>query len=148
MADVSSFVDKTIYLLNIERKAEVDEARATQENCSLNELQKKGVCLLKLRVRSRCTGLYGRDLLTFESARVVDGGTLPAHRITPGDIVGVSPCGSANSSNEICSGIVSRVSQTTVIVAFDESASTEDIDHEGRYRLNRLANDVTYKRIK
>lgn len=86
MARVSSFVEKTISLLNIERKAEVDEARSLQNNSNLNELQRKGVCLLKLRVQSRRTGLYGRVLLTFERAKVggVDGNLLPAHRITPG----------------------------------------------------------------
>jgi ATP-dependent RNA/DNA helicase IGHMBP2 len=87
MADVSGFVEKTLSLLNIERKAEVEEARALQESSNLNELQKKGVCLLKLRVRSRCTGLYGRDLLTFESSRLGTDGILPAHRITPGTAV-------------------------------------------------------------
>jgi len=88
MADVSSFVDKTISLLNIERKAEVDEARSIQENANLNDLQRKGVCLLKLRVLGRCTGLYGRVLLTFERAKTggVDGNVLPAHRITPGKL--------------------------------------------------------------
>ena len=84
MADVSTFVHKTLSLLNIERKAEVDEARTLQENSNLNELQKKGVCLLKLRVQSRCTGLYGRDLLTFESSRFGTDGRLAAHGITPG----------------------------------------------------------------
>lgn len=88
MADVSSFVEKTISLLNIERKAEVDEARNIQESSNLNDLQRKGVCLLKLRVISRCTGLYGRVLLTFERAKTggVDGNSLPAHRITPGKL--------------------------------------------------------------
>lgn len=84
MADVSTFVDKTLSLLNIERKAEVDEARTLQESSNLTELQKKGVCLLKLRVQSRRTGLYGRDLLTFESSKFGTDGTLAAHRITPG----------------------------------------------------------------
>ncbi|KXJ05054.1 DNA-binding protein SMUBP-2, partial [Exaiptasia diaphana] len=153
MAEVSKFVEKTISLLNIERKAEVDEARSIQENVNLNELQRKGVCLLKLRLRSRCTGLYGRSLLTFESSEVggaesPDGRVLPAHRITPGDIVGVYQYGSTAASSEICSGIVSRVTQATIVVAFDDSANSQDIDNDGQYRLNQLANDVTYKRIK
>ena len=46
------------------------------------ELQRRGVCLLKLHIRSRRTGFYGRTVVTFEPG----GGSqeLPAHNLTPG----------------------------------------------------------------
>ena len=83
-ADVSQFVFKTISLLNLERKAEIEETRTLQENISPKELQKRGVCLLKLRIRARRTGLYGRSLLTFEINKPGTDGKLPSHSLTPG----------------------------------------------------------------
>ena len=83
-ADVSHFVAKTISLLNLERKAEIEETKSLQENVSPRELQRRGVCLLKLRVRGRRTGLYGRTLLTFEINKPGTDGKLPSHSFTPG----------------------------------------------------------------
>lgn len=82
--DVSQFVVKTISLLSLERKAEIEETKSLQENVSPKELQRRGVCLLKLRIRSRRTGLYGRLLLTFEINKPCSDGKLPTHSLTPG----------------------------------------------------------------
>ena len=88
MADVNSFVEKSLELLNLEREAEINESTAFCESADTATLEKKGVCLAKLLVRSRRTGLYGRSLLTFGKAKAknknVPETTLPAHRITPG----------------------------------------------------------------
>lgn len=86
-ADVSQFVLKTISLLNLERKAEIEETRTLQETISPKELQKRGVCLLKLRIRARRTGLYGRSLLTFEINKAGTDGKLPSHSLTPGKYI-------------------------------------------------------------
>ena len=82
--DVSQFAFKTISLLSLERKAEIEETKSLQENVSPKELQRRGVCLLKLRIRSRRTGLYGRLLLTFEINKPGSDGKLPTHSLTPG----------------------------------------------------------------
>ena len=83
-ADVSQFVEKTISLLKLERNAEIEETKSLQENISPKELQRRGVCLLKLRIRGRKTGLYGRYLLTFELKKPGSDGKLPSHSLTPG----------------------------------------------------------------
>ena len=82
--DVLQFAKSRISLLNLERQVEIDESRALREHVDPKELQKKGLCLLKLRVRSQCTGLYGRFLVTFESNQPGSDGKLPSHSITPG----------------------------------------------------------------
>ena len=68
-----------------------------------------------------------------------------------GDIVGVSPSqkGGASSATDP-SGIVSRVKPSSITVAFDHSDAEGAItfEHEGFYRLTKLANDVTYRRLK
>lgn len=86
-ANLPKFVAKTISLLNLERKAEIEETRSLQENISPKELQKRGVCLLKLRIRGRKTGLYGRCLLTFELNKPGSDGKLPSHSFTPGSLL-------------------------------------------------------------
>ena len=55
---------------------------ALWEHVSAKELQQRGVCLLKLRVSSQRTGLYGRTVLAFET--YWPGNELPAHNFTPG----------------------------------------------------------------
>ena len=84
MADLNSFVEKTLELLNLERQAEIDESRAFYEGADNTTLENKGVCLRKLVIVSRRTGLYGRILLTLAKGHSRKNLPLPAHCITTG----------------------------------------------------------------
>jgi len=53
--------------------------RILHENVPAKELERRGVCLLKLIIAGRRVGLYGRNVLQFEAAK-----DLPSHSITPG----------------------------------------------------------------
>lgn len=146
-ASVETFVTKQLYLLELERDAEVEERRSWQENISLKELQSRGVCLLKLQVSSQRTGLYGRLLVTFEPRRCGSVAVLPSNSFTSGDIVGLYDA--ANEGGQLATGILTRITQKSVLVAFDESHDFQlTLDRENLYRLLKLANDVTYKRLK
>uniref|UniRef100_A0A2K6N1F4 DNA-binding protein SMUBP-2 n=1 Tax=Rhinopithecus bieti TaxID=61621 RepID=A0A2K6N1F4_RHIBE len=146
-AAVESFVTKQLDLLELERDAEVEERRSWQENISLKELQSRGVCLLKLQVSSQRTGLYGRLLVTFEPRRCGSVAALPSNSFTSGDIVGLYDA--ANEGSQLATGILTRVTQKSVTVAFDESHDFQlSLDRENSYRLLKLANDVTYRRLK
>uniref|UniRef100_A0A9L0T8C6 Immunoglobulin mu DNA binding protein 2 n=1 Tax=Equus caballus TaxID=9796 RepID=A0A9L0T8C6_HORSE len=146
-AAVESFVARQLDLLELERDAEVEERRSWQENISLKELQSRGVCLLKLQVSSQRTGLYGRLLVTFEPRRCVSSAVLPSNSFTSGDIVGLYDA--ANEGSQLATGILTRITQKSVSVAFDESHDCQlSLDRESSYRLLKLANDVTYKRQK
>ncbi|XP_043437860.1 DNA-binding protein SMUBP-2 isoform X2 [Prionailurus bengalensis] len=143
-AAVESFVSKQLDLLELERDAEVEERRSWQENISLKELQSRGVCLLKLQVSSQRTGLYGRLLVTFEPRRCASATALPSNSFTSGDIVGLY-----DEGGQLATGILTRIMQRSVTVAFDESHDFQlSLDRERAYRLLKLANDVTYKRLK
>uniref|UniRef100_A0A452SJ63 Immunoglobulin mu DNA binding protein 2 n=1 Tax=Ursus americanus TaxID=9643 RepID=A0A452SJ63_URSAM len=143
-AAVESFVTKQLDLLELERDAEVEERRSWQESISPKELQSRGVCLLKLQVSSQRTGLYGRLLVTFEPRRCASAPVLPSNSFTSGDIVGLYDEGS-----QLATGILTRITQRSVTVAFDESHDFQlSLDREQSYRLLKLANDVTYKRLK
>lgn len=59
-------------------------SRAWQENISLKELQRRGVCLLKLQATNQRTGLYGRLLVTFQPRKYDSDAELPYNSFGPG----------------------------------------------------------------
>ncbi|NXW44675.1 SMBP2 protein, partial [Nyctiprogne leucopyga] len=121
--------------------------RAWQESVSLKELQRRGVCLLKLQAANQRTGLYGRLLVTFQPRKYDSDAELPYNSFGPGDIVGLYD--SAGQGDPLSTGIVTRVTSKAVTVAFEESRDgTVSLDRESSYRLLKLANDVTYNRLK
>lgn len=65
-----------------------------------------------------------------------------------GDIVGLSLMSGDGPADSIASGIVSHVTQLSVSIAYDESnESLFDLDDAAQYKLIKLANDVTYRRM-
>uniref|UniRef100_A0AAR2JYJ4 Helicase SMUBP-2/HCS1 1B domain-containing protein n=1 Tax=Pygocentrus nattereri TaxID=42514 RepID=A0AAR2JYJ4_PYGNA len=81
--EVESFVSRTLELLQEERKAEIEETRAWQQNLSLKNLQQKGVCLLKLQIGSQRTGMHGRLLVAFEPRKSIGPPVLPSNSFGP-----------------------------------------------------------------
>ncbi|XP_041357729.1 LOW QUALITY PROTEIN: DNA-binding protein SMUBP-2-like [Gigantopelta aegis] len=143
--DLETFVDKTLHLLETERQSEVEEARILTEKLPPKELQRRGVCLLKLRLAERRSGLYGRTLVTLQP--FWPGPDLPSHSFTPGDIIGLSLSQGENQP-DLASGIVSKVTQASVTVAFEESDDVFSWDDDTQYKIMKLANNVTYRRLK
>ncbi|CAG2247330.1 IGHMBP2 [Mytilus edulis] len=140
------FIETHLKLLDLERETEIEETRILTEKLPPKELQRRGVCLLKLRISGRKTGLYGRTILSFEASGGIK--EFPSHNITSGDIVGLCPSSSDQQTDSAGSGIITRVSQTEINVAFDDSQDLFSLDDDSLYKLTKLANDVTYKRIK
>ncbi|NXW07397.1 SMBP2 protein, partial [Fregetta grallaria] len=121
--------------------------RAWKESISLKELQRRGVCLLKLQAANQRTGLYGRLLVSFQPRKYDSDAELPYNSFGPGDIVGLYD--SAGQGDPLSTGIVTRVTSKAVTVAFEESRDGMlSLDRESSYRLLKLANDVTYNRLK
>ncbi|XP_053283805.1 DNA-binding protein SMUBP-2 [Pleuronectes platessa] len=145
---VEEFVSKTLELLEEEREAEIEETRLWRENISLKDLQTKGVCLLKLQIGSQSTGLYGRTVVILEPRKHLGFSSLPSNSFGPGDIVGLYDAGGCTAASQIGTGIVTRVSQASISVAFDDSNDGLSFDTDALHSLLKLANDVTYKRMK
>ncbi|KAM6926855.1 DNA-binding protein SMUBP-2 [Lycodopsis pacificus] len=145
---VEQFVSKTLELLQEEREAEIEETRIWQENISLKDLQNKGVCLLKLQIGSQSTGLYGRTVIVLEPRKHLGFSSLPSNSFGPGDIVGLYDTGGCTPASQIGTGIVTRVSQASINVAFDDLKDGLSFDTDALHNLLKLANDVTYKRMK
>ncbi|XP_034032279.1 DNA-binding protein SMUBP-2 isoform X2 [Thalassophryne amazonica] len=145
---VEQFVSKTLELLQEEREAEIAETRIWQENVSLKDLQNKGVCLLKLQIGSQSTGLYGHTVLILEPRKHFGASVLPSNNFGPGDIVGLYNTTGCSPSSQLGTGIVMRVGQTSVSVAFEDNKDGHHFETDSLYNLLKLANDVTYKRMK
>ncbi|XP_022045575.2 DNA-binding protein SMUBP-2 [Acanthochromis polyacanthus] len=145
---LEKFVSTTLELLQEEREAEIEETRIWQENISLKDLQNKGVCLLKLQIGSQSTGLYGRTVVVLVPRKHLGFSSLPSNSFGPGDIVGLYDTAGCTAASQICTGIVTRVSQASVSVALDDLKDGLSFDADGLYNLLKLANDVTYKRMK
>ena len=65
-----------------------------------------------------------------------------------GDIVGLYDAGGCTAASQIGTGIVTRVSQASITVAFDDSKDGLSFDTDALHSLLKLANDVTFKRMK
>uniref|UniRef100_A0A8C4WWW5 DNA helicase n=1 Tax=Eptatretus burgeri TaxID=7764 RepID=A0A8C4WWW5_EPTBU len=145
---LEEFVSRTLDLLKEEREAEVEEARSWQQKIPLKELQKRGVCLLKLQPSNQHTGLYGRTIISFEARKVRQKIELPSNCFGPGDIIGLFDPLGEGLSKQLASGVVTKVTTNYVTIAFEESLDALSLPSEGIFHLLKLANDITYKRLK
>eukprot|EP00731_Ephydatia_muelleri_P006463 Em0003g711a len=147
---MEKFVEANLALLSLERETEIAESEGfvTRSLENPKELEAKGVCLQRLYVSSQRVGLYGRQVVTFEPQGKAINRHFVANTIGPGDIVGVF-VGGRSPTEKPLSGIVTRSTETSVSVAFDDLQEFVDISaHDGSLQVVKLANDVTYKRIK
>ncbi|XP_069752975.1 DNA-binding protein SMUBP-2 isoform X3 [Narcine bancroftii] len=145
---MEAFVSQNLELLQEERAAEIEETREWQENVSVKKLQQRGVCLQKLQVASHRIGLYGRVLVCFEPRKYEASATLPSNNFGPGDIVGLYDNRDSTPLDQLASGVVTHITQKSLTIAFDESSDQLNFDNDSSYKLFKLANDVTYKRLK
>ena len=66
-----------------------------------------------------------------------------------GDIVGVFTNNSSLlEKDQICSGIISRVKTGCVEVALDLDTENIELNNTDSYKILKLANNVTYRRLK
>ena len=154
-------------LLESERLAELEQAAAALTSGSTADLEARGVVLPRLTVVDATTGLFGRLVL-----RCADhmGRSLPSHRFSAGDIVGLRLLGGSGaggappsaaaalaSSGDVrasydASGVVTAADEKGVTVALDEAGGGDEqrpaIGFADRVRVDKLADDVTFKRLK
>lgn len=132
-------------LIELERQAEIDEARRAWEELPEAELERRGVTLRRLVVADTNVGFGGRVLVVLEASR---GAELPAHRFAPGDVVAIRAArerGSGEGTGE-SSGVVTALRRGSVTVALDEDG--EETDLPSLIRLDRVAPDVTFRRMR
>lgn len=64
-----------------------------------------------------------------------------------GDIIGLYQAEGQGQPSQLGSGVVTRVTQASLTVAFDDTQDGMNLDRDGLYNLMKLANDVTYRRL-
>ncbi|CAL5401972.1 unnamed protein product [Camellia sinensis] len=110
---------------------------------TLDAALKKGSTILNLKcVDAHCSGLMGKSLLEFQSTK---GDVLPAHKFGIHDVAVLKPNKADLGSPPLGQGVVYRLKDSSITVAFD------DIPDEGLnspLRLEKVANEVTYRRMK
>jgi len=159
--DVHAFIASTSALVGLERQAELSEEAGYKGSRTAKELERAGVLLSRLVVTDVTTGLYGRCLLTLESAR---GGPLPQSELGVRDIVELTSTSggkqeaaaaaagkkAADDSNngaaggvKLASGIVFRLKESSITLVLDEFL--EPAQRVGQLAVLKLANQVSVK---
>ncbi|URD81660.1 DNA-binding protein [Musa troglodytarum] len=139
---VDQFVSLMAPLIDLEKEAEITSSIGSASSKSLDVAQKKGSVLLNLKCTDAQTGLMGKVLLEFQSNK---GDLLPAHKFSNHDVVIVKPNKADSSSPLLGQGVVYRLKDSSIIVAFDDIP--ED-GLNGPLRLEKVANEVTYRSMK
>ncbi|MEY4673147.1 MAG: DNA-binding protein [Planctomycetota bacterium] len=132
--DVDAFVRRQLALLALEREAELQAERKALEGTPDSQLEARGVLLRRLTVADLEPGLGGMVAVLRAGA----GGPLPSHRFGPGDVVRLRGEGCPPVQ-----AVVARVQRDAVSVALDD----EDAELPDVVRLERLAPDVTFRRL-
>lgn len=146
---VDDFVEQVLPLLELERAAEVAQAEEALSGCSPAAAAARGRALLNLQLTEAEGGLLGRTLLTLVNNKGSGSDPLPAHKFAPHDIVRLRPSKSpadAAAGPALAEGVVYRVADSQIIVAVDELPEDGGLDVP--LRLEKLANEVTYQRLR
>ncbi|GIL72076.1 hypothetical protein Vretimale_514 [Volvox reticuliferus] len=146
---VEAFVDLSRRLIDMEREAEIEQANAETSICSPEAAQSRGRALLNLRLDDVEGGLLGRTLLTLVSNKGYGAGgahaELPPHKLGPHDVVALRPSRGPADGHPLVSGVIYRIRETAIVVAVDETPE-DGLDQP--LRLDKLANEVTYQRMR
>ncbi|KAF6158609.1 hypothetical protein GIB67_040123 [Kingdonia uniflora] len=139
---LQQFVSIMAPLIDIEKEAEISASITTGSSRNLDTAQRRGSAILNLKCVDVQSGLMGKSLLEFQSTK---GDVLPAHKFGTHDVVALRPNKADLGSPPLGQGVVYRLKDTSITVVF------EDIPDEGLnspLRLEKLANEVTYRRMK
>jgi len=134
---ISDFVCKHLDLLEEERKEECEQAK------KLLMVTEGGVYLKYLTLFSYSSCLGGYVIVEFRSAK---NNILQAHGLTCKDVVGVIE-GPNLQNTPLATGVVKFTTDESIGVSFEDIGSFREED-EAVYTLVKLANDVTYSRLK
>ena len=140
---VDAFCAKISPLLELERGAEVAQSEAAHLS-GVEAAVRRGACLTGLRATDVSPGFMGRTVVTLTPSRG-EGAALPAHKLGPHDVVALHLSRAEPGGQPLARGVVCRLTESSVAVALDD-APDEGLD--GLLRLDQLANEVTYERLK
>ncbi|PNF32400.1 DNA-binding protein SMUBP-2 [Cryptotermes secundus] len=134
---VTDFVSRQLDLLECERKEEYEQSMR------LFTTSEGAVCLKNVTAFSYISCLGGYVIVEFRSAR---NSVLQVHNLTRRDVVGVIE-GSNIRSTPLATGVVKFSTDESIGVSFEDISSFSE-ENGVVYTLVKLANDITYSRLK
>ncbi|KAJ4439368.1 hypothetical protein ANN_07490 [Periplaneta americana] len=134
---ISNFVTKHLALLEEERKEECEQST------KLINASQGGVCLKNVILVSYSSCLGGYVIAEFRSSK---NNVLQTHSLSYGDVVGVIE-GSNLQNLPIATGVVKFSKDDCIGVSFEDVNSFSE-EESAIYTLVKLANDITYSRLK
>ena len=138
---INEHFQRLIRLLELEAEAEKQEALRDMQNRSPAAAVTSGTTLINLVIRDEEAGLGGRILLTLGSRnQTLD---LPWTRLGTGTPVILSEEG-LKSEAPGWRGVVSRISKSSVQVAFSEFPESES--ERPTFRLDRFSDEISNQR--
>ncbi len=136
--ELLQFINKTGRLLDLERRAEIEETVELQKRLTPEELERRGRCLLGARLDAIHATLGGRTAVELIPGR---GQEFVRHQFQNGDVVMVR----RQKVDELGpTGVVERVYPDRLRITLDGDLEQ---DLEGRLRIDRVTNDTTYRRL-
>ncbi len=137
---IDIFVEKQLRLIELEREHEAEESRQLRNTLSAKDLEKRGLCLLHLKIDDTSVGIGGRVHLRLIPEKHQH---LPSHRFQPGDLASIET--HSDKQEKPIQGIVYRIYRDSLVLSLDEEPN---FNSNKRFRLDRLTDDVTYRRLK
>ncbi|CAG9467345.1 unnamed protein product [Pedinophyceae sp. YPF-701] len=131
-------------LLNAEWEEELAQAQEAHSSGGA-EGKGRGAVVANLKCVGAEGGLLGRSLLTFVANKGDGANPIPPHKLSQNDMVDVRPSKGAAAGPPTASGVVYRITERTIVVAVD---ALPDEGLNVPLRLEKLANEVTHRRLK
>lgn len=144
--DIQGHVKLFKNLLDLERKAEIEENEALLSQYSFKDLERRNLALTKMTIEHVSTGVYGRILLHLtRQAKADDDTASMLRRFSPGDIVGLFQSGYGKEpGQEGAEGVIYRVSNKELVISFNEMHDFENFKQPLSVCL--MANQITHER--
>jgi len=142
--DAAEFAARMAPLVEMEKDAEVEQAQEMAGQVSLAFAQSKGFVLANLKCVGVEGGLLGRSLIKMVGNKNNGQDPLPASKMSPSDVVEIRQ--HKGDGAPIVEGVVFRMDDSSITVAVDDLPDDAALDVP--LRVVRLANEVTYKRLR
>lgn len=139
---LEQFISQMLPLVDLEKEAEIAASLDALSNLKPEIAQKRGSIILNLKCTDVQSGLLGKTLLELQANR---GDLLPPHKLTPHDVVNLKLNKGDGNSPSLGQGTVYRIKDNSIVLAVDDPPE-EGLDSP--LRLEKLANEVTYRRLK
>ncbi|CAO1623443.1 unnamed protein product [Sympodiomycopsis kandeliae] len=170
---LQAFLQRHLTLLLQERQAELEESHLLLSSVSPKVLERNGLALCRLGVLNTSVGMGGKTLVELHRSTAHNTDSkFPPHTFRSGDVVvivdeaetsdqkgkkkGTDSSKSSSSANERTDGVVTRVTESKIIVAIgrkkskrtaEGNADDDDQQLPSRCRLVKVASEVTWERM-